>query len=42
MNQQIGLLSVFVLFYVSWAQATDLPVGSIKTIKGTVFIERLN
>lgn len=28
------------IFSVSWAQAPDLPVGSIKTVKGTAVIER--
>jgi hypothetical protein len=33
-------LNAFLFFWSSWAQALELPVGSIKTIKGTAVIER--
>jgi hypothetical protein len=40
MNRIVLLLSAVLLFYASWSQAMELPVGSIKTIKGTAVILR--
>lgn len=33
-------LSAVLIFWSSWAQALELPVGSIRTVKGTAFIGR--
>jgi hypothetical protein len=40
MNRIVFLLSAVLLLYTPWSQARELPVGSIKTIKGTAVILR--
>ncbi|MGA3084836.1 MAG: FecR domain-containing protein [Thermodesulfobacteriota bacterium] len=42
MNRIIVILGVVLLFGSSWAPAMEIPVGSIKMVKGSAVIVRLN
>ena len=42
MNKIIGIIATSLFFYASLAQATELFVGSIKTVKGSAVIVRAN
>jgi len=42
MNKMIVIVGVVLFFWSSWAQAEELPVGSIKTVIGSAVIVRSN